>query len=184
MTRPLPAPWRILSSRMIVADRWMRLRADCCETEDGSNVDPFYVIESPDMVAAVALTPSEDLVLVRQYRHAYGATTLELPAGLVDRGEDPPAACLRELREETGYVGASAQLLRSWSPNPARYANRIHAMLIRAVESIGSAEDDPSERIETVLWPLRRAGDLLLEPEFVNSSQAGILAVGLAALRA
>ncbi|KAL7545267.1 hypothetical protein ACHAWF_008615 [Thalassiosira exigua] len=56
--------------------------------------------------------PSKDeVVLVRQFRPPVDAFTLELPAGLIDKDEDPGTAALREFKEETGYVGSVAEML-------------------------------------------------------------------------
>ena len=177
-----PLPWRTLSSRIVVSDRWLTLRADTCETADGVRIDPFYVVDSVDVIVAIALTEDRQLVLVRQYRHGYGATTLELPAGRIDIGEDPVAACRRELVEETGYSGTEARLLHSLSLDPLRYGNRVHIILIEGVSKIREPTDDPAERLETRLWPFAQATRLFLEREFVHAGQAGALAIGLAIL--
>jgi 8-oxo-dGTP pyrophosphatase MutT (NUDIX family) len=175
-------PWRVLSSRVVMSDPWLTLRADTCETVEGARIDPFYVIETADVVAVIAISTDDQLVLVRQYRHGYGATTLEIPAGRVDQDEDPVKAGLRELGEETGYRGGHARVLRTYSPNTLRYANRVHVVLVEGVSLGVDRQDDPRERIEVVTWPLARAGDLLIEPEFANAVLAGALATGLAAI--
>jgi len=64
---------------------------------------PHYVIQGLDFVVIVALTRQDQLLLVRQFRRAAGAITLELPAGHIDPGETPEQAARRELAEETGY---------------------------------------------------------------------------------
>jgi ADP-ribose pyrophosphatase len=56
-----------------------------------------------DAVAIVAITSDSKILLVSQYRPPLDSTCLELPAGLIDKGESPEIAALRELREETGF---------------------------------------------------------------------------------
>jgi 8-oxo-dGTP pyrophosphatase MutT (NUDIX family) len=172
--------WRINSSRVLISDKWLRVRADACESSEGAKFDPYYVIESPDFVVMFATTTDNHLVLVRQYRHAASAVTLELPAGRLDHAEDPIAAAQRELLEETGYAGGSATVLRSLSPNAPRYANRMHVVLIENVELVAAPKDDIFERIHTVLLPMERASELLADASFLDAAMIGALALGLA----
>jgi len=145
----------------------------------GEIVDAFYVIECRDWVCVAALTLQGELVLVRQYRHGEGAITLELPAGEIDQDEDPIAAARRELLEETGYRGGEARVVSVTSPNPSRYANRLHVVLIEGVEAGPQGQNDRHEATEAELWPVSAVRDLFLEPRFSNSSQAGGLAAAL-----
>lgn len=172
-------PWRVLSSKRLHTDPRLSLRADVCETVDGARIDPYYVIESPDVVVALVVTREDEIVLVRQYRHGFGMATLELPAGGMDPGEDPETAGLRELREETGYGGGRIERLRSWSINPPRYTARLHVVLVRDAVPVGGRLNDPAECIEVVLWPRTRARELLSAPEFVHAAHAAVLASAL-----
>jgi ADP-ribose pyrophosphatase len=70
----------------------------------------FVVIASADWCNVIAVTPDGKLVLVRQFRFGIEEFSLEIPGGIIDPGETPVAAAVRELREETGYVGTSARL--------------------------------------------------------------------------
>jgi ADP-ribose pyrophosphatase len=131
----------------------------------GSERD-FVIINSSDWVNVVAVTPDERLVLVRQFRYGTDAFSLEVPGGVMDAGEDPVAAGLRELREETGFAGERARLIGSVHPNPAFQSNRSHFVLVENVQESHALEWDADEEIEVILKPvdevlaLARAGGI------------------------
>ncbi|HEX2861258.1 MAG TPA: NUDIX hydrolase, partial [Lacunisphaera sp.] len=104
----------------------------------------------PDWVNVVALTSAHQLVLVRQFRYGTDDFSLEVPGGVIDPGEDPVAAGVRELREETGFVGSSARLLGSVHPNPAMQNNRCHLVLVENARREAALEWDPDEELEVV----------------------------------
>ena len=117
----------------------------------------FVVIDAPDWVNVLALTPDQRLVMVNQFRYGTDAFSWEIPGGVIDRGEDPVTAGVRELREETGYVGTSARLLGSVNPNPAIMNNRCHLVLVEGAAPAGALEWDPDEEIEVATLPADEA---------------------------
>src|SRR5262245_58252360 len=68
----------------------------------------FSLIACPDWVNVLALTTDGQVVLLRQYRPGIDRVCLEIPGGMIEPGEDPIAAGVRELAEETGYTGGTA----------------------------------------------------------------------------
>jgi ADP-ribose pyrophosphatase len=96
-------------------------------------VKRFSVIDSADWVNVIALTTGDRVVLLRQFRPGANRVCLEIPGGMIDRGEDPVAAAARELAEETGYTGGSWQLIGKVSPNPAIQSNTLYTVLARGV---------------------------------------------------
>lgn len=129
-----------------------RVRSRSPRTGD---VHDFYGIGADPWVNVVALTDDDELVLVHQYRHGADAVTLEIPGGIVDPGEAPAEAAVRELREETGYGGGSLEPLGSVNPNPALFSNRVHTFLARGVRPIGAVENEGHEETRVVLLPRR-----------------------------
>jgi len=117
---------------------------------------PFSVVDTVDWANVIALTEDDCVVLVRQFRHGTGEVTLEIPGGMIDRGEDPAAAAARELREETGYAGEDPAFLGTVEPNPAFLSNRCHTFLIRGARRVAEPQPDAGEDLSVVLLP--RAG--------------------------
>ncbi len=119
-----------------------------------ANEQNFFVINPPDWVNVVALTPDGHLVLVRQFRYGINDFSLEIPGGVIDAGEDPVAAGVRELREESGYVGTSVRLLGSVHPNPAMQSNRCHLVLVENARREAALDWDPDEEFEILTRPV------------------------------
>jgi 8-oxo-dGTP pyrophosphatase MutT (NUDIX family) len=123
----------------------------------------FFRIDAPDWVNVVATTRAGELLLVRQERHGSLTTTLEIPGGVVDPGEDPAAAALRELEEETGHRGRRAEPLGWVHPNPAILSNRCHVFLVRDAEPGPGRPCDEDEEIAVEKVPLAEARRLVRE---------------------
>jgi ADP-ribose pyrophosphatase len=114
----------------------------------------FVVVQAPDWVNVIALTRDGRLVLVRQFRYGIDEFSLEIPGGVMEAGEDPVMAGLRELREETGYSGAPAKLLGSVHPNPAIQSNRCHLVFVDEAVKSHALEWDTDEEISVTAEPV------------------------------
>jgi 8-oxo-dGTP pyrophosphatase MutT (NUDIX family) len=112
-----------------------------------------FTFECPDWVSVVPVTESGEIVLVRQYRHGIDGETLEIPGGVIDPGESPEAAALRELEEETGYEGSTLAPLGFTHPNPPLQGNRHYMFLATGVKAAGSPRFDQDEYCEIMVVP-------------------------------
>ncbi len=150
---PIAAPWRVIDSKVVVESPFFRLRCDQIELPDGTRVGDYYVRESRGFAVVFALTPNEHVVLVRQYKHGIGEVVLELPAGGIDRGEEPAACAARELGEETGYASEpeNLTLLRTFILDPTSSTTRFHLFLAREARSVAPQKFDPLEDITVEL---------------------------------
>jgi ADP-ribose pyrophosphatase len=114
----------------------------------------FIVAHAPDWVNVVAHTPDGQIVLVKQFRFGSNAMSLEIPGGVIEAGEDPIAAGIRELAEETGYGGGKVTLLGSVNPNPAIQDNRCHFVLVEGAVPTSSLDWDDDEEIQVSTAPV------------------------------
>jgi ADP-ribose pyrophosphatase len=171
----LPSKWTTLASRILLANDWLRVRDDRCRTGLGAVVDHYYVVERSDFSMVVALTEDRQLLLVHQYKHGCGELVYECPAGFINRGEEPKAAALRELREETGYEPASVEPLATLFASPATMPHRMHHFLCRGVRRVAEQTLDPAEDIEVLLMDLDevvarvRRNDLIVDAASVSA---------------
>lgn len=176
------SPWRVTSSRTLLRDRWIDLRVDSLLTGTGTVIEPWYVLTYPDWAVVVALTPEDELVLVRQWRHGAQRWSLELPGGVVDEADaDPLAAARRELREETGFVAEAWRHVSASHTNPAIQTNRLHVTLATGAVRRGDATPDPGEALEVVLLPVPRVLEGLAGGLIGQSMHVGAVLLGLAA---
>ncbi|MBD0325350.1 MAG: NUDIX hydrolase [Pyrinomonadaceae bacterium] len=124
-----PEAWQRVASEQMADCRVFQVRRDrSVSPRDGSQHD-FYCIEAPDWVNIIPLTADNEVVMIEQYRHGAGEVGLEIPGGMVDEGESPREAAVRELLEETGYSAPKAIALGTARPNPAIQHNRLHVFL-------------------------------------------------------
>src|SRR5579863_319077 len=118
--------WPKICSRQVQAiSPWMSIIAREVEFAEGRPVEIYHAVGQQDYIAIVARTPEGRIPIVRQYRPAVESFTWELPAGLVDRGEQPAQSARRELLEETGYAARSIVSLGTASPCTGRLSNRV-----------------------------------------------------------
>lgn len=99
-------PFEVIESRELVRDWNLALRRDRVRWPDGSEAD-YRVVVGPDVVIVVPYSEDGMTVLVRQWRHSWGTTAWEVPAGTMEPGEDALACAQRELEEEAGLIASS-----------------------------------------------------------------------------
>ncbi|MFA5264180.1 MAG: NUDIX hydrolase [Opitutaceae bacterium] len=143
-----PSRWERGLSRVIHATKILDLCGTFYRHPVRGTQREFVTLNARDWVNVVALTTEARIVLVRQFRFGIDDLSLEVPGGVIEAGEDPVAAGVRELAEETGYVGHSAQLLGSVYPNPAIQNNRCHIVLVESASCRQPLDWDADEELE------------------------------------
>ena len=155
-------PWQQIRTRPLGDFRIFNLRSDVKISPRTGREHDFFVLDCPNWVNVVAVTPENQLVMVEQYRHGSNTVELEIPGGLIDRTDASPlAGGLRELREETGYVGDPAQILAQVYANPAIMTNICYTVLVRNCRREHAVEFDSGEDIVTRLVPVETIPSLV-----------------------
>ena len=106
---------KILGSRIAYKGRHIQVREDRVIEPSGHETSREIVVH-PGAVCIVARPTPEEVLLIRQYRHATGRELLEIPAGTLEDSEDPRDCAFRELEEETGYRATTmTERARFWT---------------------------------------------------------------------
>ncbi len=132
----------------------------------------FFVIDPADWVNIIPLTPKQEVIMVRQFRHGIGAFTLEIPGGMIDPDDPSPgAAGRREMIEECGYDSEDIVALGRVHPNPAIQPNFCYSFLARNVRKISVTHGNPdsSEETEVVVVPRESIRSLIASGKITHA---------------
>lgn len=154
-------PWTSEEDGTLAETPIFRLGRRRAASQQSSKSGRYVYLDTVDWVNVLAVTADDQVVMIEQYRHGLQAVTLEIPGGMVDEGEDPDAAGLRELEEESGYRGRAHERIGVVSPNPAIQNNWCHTVLVHEAAATGTMRLDESEEIAVRLVPLEEVDALI-----------------------
>jgi ADP-ribose pyrophosphatase len=170
MSKPKePSPWDMQENNLHADCRIFEVRKQRLKRRSDGLEGEFFVLDTNDWVNVLALTPDDKIILVRQFRYGSKEQSLEPPGGVVERGEDPVVAGLRELQEETGYVGEEPKLLGVVRPNAAILSNRCHVILVRNAQKTAELNFDQHEELVTELYPVKELKEMVRNGEITHS---------------
>ena len=145
------------------------------ELQDGSQSHRELVFHA-DAVCCVVVTPEQDTILVKQYRKPVEQSIIEIPAGKIDPGETAEAACLRELKEEVGFVSGEVTHLMDFYATPG-FCNEKLVLYLATEAKLGRQQLDEGEFLELIRVPFSEAKKMALSGQLGDAkSVAGILA--------
>ena len=152
-----------ISGETVFDGKIMHVRRDIVELSDGS--EAFReVVDHSGGVCVLALDDENRVLTVRQFRYPFEQVLQEIPAGKLERGEDPDEAAKRELREETGAVAGRMERLGEIYPTPA-YCGEIIRMYLARDLVFGENDLDEGEFLDVVRVPFDELVEKVLAGE-------------------
>ena len=165
-----------VSSRLVYDGKILRLHVDTVELPNGRQA-LREVADHPGGVAIVAIDNDGNVLTVRQYRYVFSRVMEEIPAGKLERGENPRDAALRELKEETGATPERFTGLGPIVVSPGAYGEVLHLYLAEGL-SMGATSPDEDEFLDLVKTPFSEMVRRVLDCELTDAKTvAGVLKV-------
>lgn len=131
-----------LDGKVIYSGKIIKLNVDSVELPDGKIASREYLNHSGG--AAVLYVKEGKILLVRQFRYAYGKEIYEIPAGKLEPSENPINAAKRELEEETGYSAENLKELCKLYPTPG-YTDEIIYVYLAETCKLNKTHPDEDE---------------------------------------
>lgn len=176
MTRLDPTsirPYEVIASQELGRSGRHSLREDQVAWPDGNSAR-YAVLETTAAVVVCPLFEDGSTLLVRQWRHAWDESSWELPAGMVEPGEEPAATARRELIEEAGLEASQ------WNPlgilrSTALTTGRWYVFLAQGLRDVGRSPEPYEVDMVTRVLPFRDALDAALEGGIVHAPSIAML---------
>lgn len=126
------------------------------------------IIEHRGAAAMLAIDKANKVILVKQYRFPKG-NVLEIPAGTLEKGENPRKCAFRELQEETGYTAKKMTSLIKYYPSVGYNTEVIHCFIASGLSNKGGLELDADEIISVVKIPIKKLIRMILSGKIIDS---------------
>ena len=174
-----PQPWRVLNQETVLDHApWLSVIRQSVELPNGAVIHDYFLTPGRDFSMVVAVTRTNEVLLVRQYKHGAGKVALEFPAGYLDGPDEDPLDCARrELREETGYEARKWTALGRFCLDPNRGATQASYFLAQELVRTAEPHLDPTENLINLAVPAARINALLRSGEMQSMACAAAWAV-------
>ena len=151
---------------------WFNIEREYFDDQKSLDGKPFYRLITPDGVIVLAITDANEIVMVRQFRPALKQITTELPAGFVEKDEDPRETAIRELYEETGFQCKDMRPLGTGRIMQSRCSALQHSFV--GTGAVRDPDFRPQEDIEVILAAPSTLTKFIETGEFQSLSGIGV----------
>lgn len=160
---------KTLKTEHIFSGRIIQVQVDEVELPNGKT-STRELVKHPGAVAVIAITEGNKLVMVEQYRKPLEKVIVEIPAGKLEKGEEPALCARRELEEETGYDCKSLELVSSFYTSPGFADEIIHVYVAKGLTKKEDAAGlDEDEFVNVLEITLEEALELIKEQRIFDA---------------
>ena len=167
--------WKIKKTERILDSEFVKVDKDDVILPKGREIPDFYKVTIKDCSAIVAIKEDHHIILKKEYRHCYGEELIEIPAGVLENGEDSLNAAKRELQEETGYRSEKWTYLGKTVESSAKLTNYMYIYLAEGCEKVSDQKLDYGEDIEVLEVGMDEAVEMIMDNEIICSSSIGAI---------
>lgn len=152
-----------IKSEKVYEGKVINLRVDTVELPNG-NTSTREIVEHPGGVGVIPINDANEVLMVRQFRKPIDNMCLEIPAGKLNKGEDPYACGVRELEEETGFKARKIVPLGKFYSTPGFTDELLHIYMATGLYQ-GTLNPDEDEFVEVEAIPLEKLYQMVLQGE-------------------
>ncbi len=147
--------WKVLKEQDVSPSPWFPLLQHTVELANGKIIDDYFFAPLGDVVMVLAITPNNEVVLARQYKHGLGEILLELPGGMQQKNTSILQSAINELEEEVGIKATADDLisLGKIANNPTKTRQITYGYIIFNAQFNSKQKLDPTENIEVITMP-------------------------------
>ncbi|HEY8666175.1 MAG TPA: NUDIX hydrolase [Tepidisphaeraceae bacterium] len=165
--------YNLIEKQVLFNGKKVRLEVHHLENDQGQRSQREIVVH-PGAVVILAIRADQRILLIRNRRYAVGQILLELPAGTLEKGEDPMNCAGRELQEETGYLAARIQPIGNFFSSPGILTEKMYAFAAYDLELTKTALEE-GEEIELMPVLLDDAIDMIRDGQIVDAKTIATL---------
>ena len=161
--------FKIIKSDIVFQGKVFDIKLEQIEYNATGNKGRREVVLHPGGGVVVPVTSEDKIIFVKQYRYPFDTIMIELPAGKLDKGEDPLNCASRELTEETGYISSDIKKLGKIYTSPGFCNEVLHIYLAKNLTPGKHAREEGEEGMEIIELSLSEAEEKIRSGEIVDA---------------
>jgi ADP-ribose pyrophosphatase len=167
-------PHRLIEKQVVYRGKRLQFEVHRIENEETEKMATREICVHPGSVVILPFLSDDEVILIRNRRYAVGQLLVELPAGTLNKGEDPINCAGRELQEETGYLAGRLKPIASFFSSPGVISEKLYCFAAYDLEK-SQRNLDEGEEIEVMPVPYAQAVEMAASGQIMDAKTIAIL---------